>query len=147
MKTLWNEALTGASSSVFANALVYPLDVIATRSQNKIACKPKSIYAGIKLSLVQTFLSSYFYFYFYAWVRHVLYFLEGNIIGELSLGALAGAMSRMITTPISVLAKRKQVGGKDVTYKDALSVVLKEKGIRGMWSGLKASLVLTVYSI
>ena len=77
------------------------------------------------------------------------------VVDELSVGFLAGAFSKFLTTPIANLVTRKQTSsmlssrdpGKD-TEQDSLrsiaSQIRAEKGVQGFWSGYSASLVLTL---
>ena len=130
-------ALAGAVSAVIANAIVYPIDVMATNSQTSTS-QPIKYYAGITSSLTQTFLSNYTYFLFYS----ALYKLNKSrtVAMNLLMGAFAGALSRWITTPISVLATTQQTHGKSTTF----AKIIKERGVLGLWSGFNASLVLTI---
>jgi adenine nucleotide transporter 17 len=65
---------------------------------------------------------------------------------ELSLGALAGALAQLFTIPVSVIATRQQLASKS-EHKSVLATgaeIVREDGIRGLWKGLKPSLVLTI---
>ncbi|KAI8915578.1 mitochondrial carrier domain-containing protein [Gorgonomyces haynaldii] len=138
------KAGTGSLSAVVASAIVYPLDVVTTRSQTPSQGKT-AIYAGISMSLFQTFLSSFSYFYIYAFVQRIYKHTTTkppSVWMELFLGAVAGALSRIATTPIGVLTTRKQTS--NTTYLKALVHILKSKGVFGLWAGFSASLVLTV---
>ena len=75
---------------------------------------------------------------------------------ELSVGFLAGAFSKFLTTPIANIVTRKQTSsmissrnpGKDTDQDSLRSIALQiraEKGVQGFWSGYSASLVLTLY--
>ncbi|KAJ5899638.1 Mitochondrial substrate/solute carrier [Penicillium taxi] len=72
------------------------------------------------------------------------------ILDELVIGVVAGAFSKLFTTPLSNIVTRKQTGArKDPTYKnlstrEIASRICAEKGLRGLWSGYSASLVLTL---
>ncbi|KAJ2999946.1 ADP/ATP carrier protein [Globomyces sp. JEL0801] len=109
-----NDALTGAISAVLANSMVYPLDVGL-----------RGIYTGI------------------SYLHHRL-FKQTSTLMELLMGALAGGLSRSLTTPISVITTRKQLEEKETTYIDSIDLIYKEDGIVGFWRGYQASLVLTV---
>jgi len=66
---------------------------------------------------------------------------------ELSLGAVAGALAQLFTIPISVVTTRQQTqpkGDKKSMIATAKEVVHGEHGWTGLWSGMKASLVLVV---
>ncbi|KAI8902618.1 mitochondrial carrier domain-containing protein [Globomyces pollinis-pini] len=155
-----NDALTGAISAVLANSMVYPLDVITARQQLakrsldkftilKLLYRSRGlrgIYTGISVSLFQTFCSNFTYFYFYSWIKYLHHrlFKQTSTLMELLMGALAGGLSRSLTTPISVITTRKQLEEKETTYIDSIDLIYKEDGIVGFWRGYQASLVLTV---
>lgn len=166
-------ALNGSTSSVIANALVYPLDVITTKVQvkdtEKSATKPESLskkksklqiiseiikdrgisglYIGIDFSLLQTFWSNFGYFYFYSWIKRLYfrYYKTSSVGTDLLLGAIAGGISRAFTTPISVITTRLQAGSKqNLSSRDIWNQIWKDEGISGLWRGLNASLILTI---
>ena len=77
------------------------------------------------------------------------------VVDELSVGFLAGAFSKFLTTPIANLVTRKQTSsmlssrdpGKDTDQGSLHSIAMQiraEKGVQGFWSGYSASLVLTL---
>ncbi|KAJ5168416.1 uncharacterized protein N7482_004010 [Penicillium canariense] len=70
---------------------------------------------------------------------------------ELAVGMVAGAFSKLFTTPLSNIVARKQTaarkgaqGGKDASTADIASQIRAEKGLGGFWSGYSASLILTL---
>ncbi|KAJ3356580.1 ADP/ATP carrier protein [Kappamyces sp. JEL0680] len=158
------DALAGSSSSVLANAIVYPLDVVTTRVQMRERPAEKKqtkwqliskiikerglagLYAGMDVSLLQTFWSNFGYFYFYSWIKRLYsrYSKTTNIAIELFQGALAGAISRAFTTPISVVTTRLQASDKSEDYRSVVQSILKEDGVAGFWRGFQASLILTI---
>ncbi|KAI8837867.1 mitochondrial carrier domain-containing protein [Chytridium lagenaria] len=130
----FGEACSGAAGALFANAAVYPLDVVATRlqvqSKSLSALDPRQklyknqidaliriareegltgLYSGMAAGLTQTVASNFAYFYVYSVIRR-LYMKHANpnpsTIAELILGAVAGGISRTFTTPISVITTR-----------------------------------------
>ena len=77
------------------------------------------------------------------------------VMDELSVGFLAGAFSKFLTTPIANIVTRKQTfsmlsgreAGNETDEGSLRSIALKiraEKGVRGFWSGYSASLILTL---
>ena len=77
------------------------------------------------------------------------------VLEELSVGFLAGAFSKFLTTPIANIVTRKQTSSmltarspdKDTGQGSVRSIALQiqsEKGLPGFWSGYSASLVLTL---
>ncbi|MCJ1473044.1 hypothetical protein MMC13_001693 [Lambiella insularis] len=77
-------------------------------------------------------------------------------LDELSVGFLAGAFSKLLTTPIANIVTRKQTASmlaardtdnsskKSATVSSIAAQIRSEKGLRGFWSGYSASLVLTL---
>ncbi|KAI8617496.1 mitochondrial carrier domain-containing protein [Chytriomyces sp. MP71] len=186
--SLVGEALTGSLSAVAANAVVFPLDVVAARLQVQskalAALKQRDasggegkdraytsqldalvriareegiangLFAGMAVSLTQTAASAFLYFLFYAFVRRayvrVLDRRAGKIgmrpstTAELTLGAIAGALSRAVTNPISVISTRLQTAASSTTAISVVKDVVDSDGILGLWRGFPASLILTV---
>lgn len=77
------------------------------------------------------------------------------VIDELSVGFLAGAFSKFLTTPIANIVTRKQtssmLSGRDPgkgtdqgSLRSIASRIQAEKGVQGFWSGYSASLMLTL---
>lgn len=74
------------------------------------------------------------------------------------MGAAAGACARVFTTPISNVVTRKQTASlitsdgssdrsqspTDLSFAEVLHVIRAEKGLRGLWAGYGATLVLTL---
>ncbi|KAI9926420.1 hypothetical protein MW887_004185 [Aspergillus wentii] len=65
---------------------------------------------------------------------------------ELMVGVLAGAVSKLFTTPLANIVTRKQTQGgeKNVSTRDIAAQIKAEKGLRGFWSGYSATLILTL---
>ncbi|CAH7686609.1 mitochondrial carrier domain-containing protein [Phakopsora pachyrhizi] len=116
-------------------------------------------YRGFLASMLNTFSMQFAYFYWYTVVRKtykstVLSKHPGKTstqnlgIGvELALGALAGAIAQIFTIPVSVVATRQQLENSRSAGKSLLrtaSEIVKDDGLRGLWRGLKPSLVLTI---
>ncbi|KZF21686.1 mitochondrial carrier [Xylona heveae TC161] len=78
------------------------------------------------------------------------------VLDELGIGVLAGAFSKLVTTPISNIVTRKQTAAmiaarsstatasQSLSVKDIALQIREEKGISGFWSGYSASLILTL---
>ncbi|KAJ3332135.1 ADP/ATP carrier protein [Blyttiomyces sp. JEL0837] len=170
--TPFGDACAGSASALFANALVYPIDVIATRlqiqSRSLSALDPSikpyhgqldaffrivkeegvgGLYKGIVAGLSQTVAR-------YSAIRKFYAKRTNNAIPstatELLLGALAGGISRTFITPISVVTTRQQTTTSSSSNSHSqyfLTILLKiarTEGIHKLWSGLPASLVLTI---
>ena len=74
---------------------------------------------------------------------------------ELSVGFLAGAFSKLFTTPIANIVTRKQASSmlaarspqkssNPATVRSIALQIRSEKGLQGFWSGYSASLILTL---
>jgi len=110
------------------------------------------LYAGMAGSLLGVATTNFAYFYWYSVVR-TLYLTRANITtapstaAELSLGAVAGALAQLFTSPIAVVTTRQQTqpkGEKKGMLATAKEVIDSEDGWTGLWRGMKASLVLVV---
>ncbi|KAL4780961.1 hypothetical protein BJX76DRAFT_350516 [Aspergillus varians] len=66
------------------------------------------------------------------------------VLDELAIGVLAGAFSKLFTTPLSNIVARKQTSKTSCSSSDIASKIRSEKGIGGFWSGYSASLILTL---
>lgn len=92
-------------------------------------------------------ISNFVYFY----VFHLLKRLRGrdsqSALGDLLLGALAGSVNVLATTPFWVVNTRIKMNGISCTlpYKNlfgGLQYIAKHEGVQALWSGTKASLLL-----
>lgn len=111
------------------------------------------LYSGIFGSLLGVASTNFAYFYWYSTVRE-LYFdkiqksrTAPSTAIELSIGAVAGALAQLFTIPVSVVTTRQQTqprGQKKGMMATAKEVIDSEDGVRGLWRGLKASLILVV---
>lgn len=110
------------------------------------------LYAGLGSSLIGTASTNFTYFYCYSLIRenyNKRYNPRGGTLStalELVLGAAAGALTTLITTPVSVITTRQQTlpqserEGVIATCKS----IIAEEGIQGLWRGIQPSLVLCV---
>jgi hypothetical protein len=123
------------------------------------------LYRGIAGSLIGVASTNFAYFYWYSVVR-TLYVSTSrkqqrrdgrrhstrlapppslDTSAELALGALAGALAQLFTIPVSVITTRQQTQKKGEAkglIETGKEVVSGDDGVRGLWRGLKASLVL-----
>ena len=110
------------------------------------------LYSGINGSLIGVASTNFAYFYWYSIVRTLYVSTQGlarppSTATELSLGAIAGAMAQVFTIPVSVVTTRQQTqpkGDKKGLFDTGREVIDSEDGWKGLWRGLKASLVLVV---
>ncbi|KAI9489580.1 mitochondrial carrier domain-containing protein [Zychaea mexicana] len=110
------------------------------------------LYAGLGSSLIGTASTNFTYFYCYSLVRDLYnknYNPGGGTLSaalELLLGAAAGAMTTLVTTPIAVLTTRQQTLPSDERQGvfATCATILSEEGIAGLWKGIRPSLILCV---
>ncbi|KAI6167964.1 mitochondrial carrier [Pisolithus thermaeus] len=124
-------------------------------------------YSGFAATMLNTFSTQYAYFFFYSFIRTAYTkrltskLPKGSkppplsTAAELTLGAIAGALSQIFTIPVSVIATRQQIGNDgeakelqeiqdDNSFLNVAREIIREDGITGLWRGLKPSMVLTV---
>ncbi|KAI9261978.1 mitochondrial carrier domain-containing protein [Sporodiniella umbellata] len=166
-------ATVGSAGAMFASTLVYPLDIIKTRIQvqakedgdeehyksaldgiRRIVEKEgiSGLYAGLGSSLIGTASTNFTYFYCYSFLRENYnrrYNPSGGTLStalELILGAAAGALTTLITTPVSVITTRQQTlpANERQGVLATAQTIYREEGIEGLWKGIRPSLVLCV---
>lgn len=118
-------------------------------------------YVGVLSDTSKTIADSFLFFLAYNFLRQSrIRSLKSSskhlpALDELSVGFLAGAFSKLLTTPIANVVTRKQTSSmltarRPETGTDQGSVrsialqIRAEKGLPGFWSGYSASLVLTL---
>ena len=118
-------------------------------------------YTGLGPDTSKTIADSFLFFLAYTFLRQNRLRTRNAhasrlpVIDELSVGFLAGAFSKFLTTPVANIVTRQQasfrsVGEESLPHSDDQSVksiflrIRTEKGLRGLWSGYSASLVLTL---
>ncbi|KAI9346730.1 mitochondrial carrier domain-containing protein [Zopfochytrium polystomum] len=174
-------AVAGAVGAAFANAVVYPLDLQGDEIESGSITEdrptpykgtvdafarilreegPAGLYRGLPAVLTQTVVSNFCYFFWYDIVRksyaRAFPRTPATTATELFLGALAGALSRLMTTPISVISTRYAVVSHIPFSQQAstqtppppfhhiLRDLVNTSGILALWGGYSASVVLTV---
>ncbi|KAL8689251.1 MAG: hypothetical protein Q9218_005034 [Villophora microphyllina] len=117
-------------------------------------------YAGLVPDTIKTIADSFLFFLAYNYLRQTRLKARGTavrhlpVLDELGVGFLAGAFSKLWTTPIANIVTRQQAASMMSNYKHSqhgkssirsvASKIRSEKGLRGFWSGYSASLVLTL---
>ncbi|CAO3691777.1 unnamed protein product [Rhizopus stolonifer] len=166
-------ATAGSAGAMFASSIVYPLDIIKTRIQvqakdgsgedhynsawdgiKRIVEKEgiSGLYAGLGSSLIGTASTNFTYFYCYSFLRenyNKRYNPGRGTLStalELTLGAAAGALTTLITTPVSVITTRQQTlpASERQDVIGTAKTIYEEEGIEGLWKGIRPSLVLCV---
>ena len=121
-------------------------------------------YQGILEDTTKTVADSFLFFLAYNFIRnqrlqaHKSSTRSLPVIDELSVGFIAGAFSKLLTTPISNIVTRKQTASmmsnrsgsaeepsvKPTSARAIAHQIYGEKGLAGFWSGYSASLILTL---
>lgn len=110
------------------------------------------LYAGLGSSLLGTASTNFTYFYCYSMIRE-LYNKRYNPAGgtlstalELLLGAAAGALTTLVTTPVALVTTRQQTlpsNERQSVLRTCMSII-NDEGIGGLWKGIQPSLILCV---
>lgn len=120
-----------------------------------------AFYVGLLQDTSKTIADSFLFFLLYNFLRQSrLKYHKGSAkhlsaIDELGVGFLAGAFSKLCTTPIANIVTRKQslsmisarstkLKPHDISVRAIAHKIKTEKGLPGFWSGYSASLVLTL---
>jgi hypothetical protein len=110
------------------------------------------LYAGLGSSLIGTASTNFTYFYCYSMLRenyNKRYNPGGGTLStslELILGAAAGALTTLITTPVSVITTYQQTlpPAEREDFIGTCKTIFREEGVNGLWKGIQPSLVLCV---
>lgn len=120
-----------------------------------------AFYVGVVQDTVKTIADSFLFFLAYNFLRQSRLQSRKDsakrlpVMDELSIGFIAGALAKLITTPMANIVTRKQslsmITGRspdlksyDTSTRSIALQIKSEKGLRGFWSGYSASLVLTL---
>lgn len=102
---------------------------------------------------------SFVFFLAYSFIRNTRQRSKGTknlpMTEELGIGMVAGAISKLFTTPVQNVVTRKQTAAMlakdqsstaspDFSTKDIALQIREEKGLLGFWAGYSASLILTL---
>ncbi|KAI1397192.1 mitochondrial carrier [Hypoxylon fuscum] len=120
----------------------------------------KAFYTGLGQDAIKSVLDSFLFFLFYEWFRSIRLAARQRrrgadrltslaVLEELAVGMAAGACSKLFTTPISNVVTRKQTtslvdADGEVSVRQIIGNIRKEKGFTGLWSGYSANLVLAL---
>ncbi|KAJ2968551.1 hypothetical protein NQ176_g9122 [Zarea fungicola] len=162
-------AISGSFGTAASTAILAPLDLVTTRLKvqrqlenygqyNGIIDAFKNIlkhegfsalYNGIGTDVTKSVIDSFLFFGFYNFLRQRGGRSPG-ILQELAFGSIAGAASRACTAPLSnVVARRQMSPSNDDGETESLGKVLagmqrEGGGIKALWKGYSATLVLTL---
>ncbi|KAK0753207.1 mitochondrial carrier domain-containing protein [Schizothecium vesticola] len=159
-------ATAAAAGTLVSTLLTYPLDLVTTRLkvQRQLPLvpsdpnpsllsafrailhdsdgDPRALYAGLQLDLVKSVVDSFLFFLFYTYLAtHATHGKNHPLI----TGAVAGAATKLVTTPVANVVTRRQLSPTSPTQTSSFwddLVVLRREG--GLWAGYGASAVLAV---
>lgn len=119
-----------------------------------------AFYAGCLQDTLKTMADAFLFFLAYNFIRRGRLNSQNAkrlpMHEELSVGMLAGAFAKFLTTPVSQIVTRMQVASMvaardststvspELSAKDIALQIRHEKGFLGFWSGYSASLILTI---
>jgi hypothetical protein len=124
----------------------------------------QAFYAGLNSDVVKHIADAFLFFLVYSATKDRMLKRQGDkqlpVLKELSVGILAGAVSKAITQPISNIVVRQQTaalvaardptsiitpfGSRKLSAKDVALQIRTEKGIAGFWAGYGGQLILTL---
>ncbi|PVU88018.1 hypothetical protein BB559_005774 [Furculomyces boomerangus] len=167
-------ALAGAGGGIFSLAATYPLVTVSSRLQvqrtnpeatkydgnvdafKKILSKEgiPGLFSGLESAVFGAAVTNGVYYYFFESVRKRFMELSNsknmNIKESLITGAIAGAMTTIITNPIWVVNTRAMVREKSASQKSSKSTfqelkeIIKTDGLASLWQGIAPALILVI---
>lgn len=117
----------------------------------------KAFYPGLTQDTAKTVADNFLFFLAYSFFRqrrirarfgaqrarrHASVVLP--VLDELTIGVLAGSLSKLFTTPLANIVTRKQTAASSKNTREIAAQIRSEKGIKGFWSGYSATLILTL---
>jgi len=164
------QVLAGAVAGLTTTVLLYPLDLIkvrfqafegrtglgATSSTYKTSAGAAlsavrsdgalSLYQGLGPSVLANTASWALYFVLYEELKRRLGAAEDSL-RQGAAGAAAGACAVVLTNPVWVLKTRMQLDAararRYASMRQALSLVLRAEGVRGLYAGVLPAMMLT----
>lgn len=108
-----------------------------------------SLYRGLVPVMQSSCISNFVYFYVFHLLKSYRSREAQSAAGDLLLGALAGSVNVLSTTPFWVVNTRLKMKGisGDLPYNDLISglkYIARTEGFQKLWSGTTASLMLVV---
>lgn len=177
-------ATSGALGTAISKLITYPLDLVVARLQVQKQLQGENerprydgildaiekiyeregglpaFYNGVPHEVFKGVTDSFLFFLAYSYVRQSRLAANGGrkslgALEEIGVGVVAGAFSKLCTTPIQNIVTRKQTAAMTAldgstgippasSTRDIAYEIRKEKGLQGFWSGYSASLILTL---
>ncbi|XP_011695420.1 PREDICTED: solute carrier family 25 member 38-like isoform X2 [Wasmannia auropunctata] len=155
--------LAGSFSGTFSTILFQPLDLVKTRLQSRVngpVGSPKNgmlgtvshivqkenifgLWRGMTPSITRVIPGVGLYFSSLHWLKHAFNLEEPlTALQAISLGITARSMSGALLIPITVVKTRFESGVyKYSSISEALTLIYKQEGVRGLSSGLVPTLL------
>ncbi|XP_029178080.1 mitochondrial glycine transporter-like isoform X2 [Nylanderia fulva] len=155
--------LAGSFSGTFSTILFQPLDLVKTRLQNRVNTSVESprngmlgtvaniiqkenvfgLWKGMTPSITRVIPGVGLYFSSLHWLKHALDLEESlTALQAIALGITARSMSGALLIPITVVKTRFESGVyKYNSISEALWLIYKQEGVRGLSSGLVPTLL------
>lgn len=148
------DALSGAVAGMFSLLVMYPLDTFKSRQQLVGKVQHTSLiryYDGLGIGLVSDGAQQASYYYFYTLLKKLYtqhYHTHPSTSAALTIGSVAGALNMILTSPLSTIHTRMQTcsltSDDKPTVINTAKEIVQSKGVLGLWSGLRTSLILVV---
>lgn len=168
-------AISGAAGGVTAMTVFFPLDTVRSRLQVEDSREAKNtietmkdlieeegigtLYRGLEPVLISLCCSNFVYFYSFHGLRTLVSSKSAsyNALRDLAVGAVAGVINVVLTTPLWVANSRLKMQGAKISEKDrkslnkhpqydgiidALIKISSTEGYNALWSSMIPSLLL-----
>ncbi|KAM3509701.1 hypothetical protein MY11210_006207 [Beauveria gryllotalpidicola] len=159
-------ALSGSFGTATSTAVLAPLDLVTTRLKVQrqlddhaqytgVLDAFRSIlrdeglgtfYSGLGTDVAKSIIDSFLFFGFYNLLRQRSGKAPG-VLQEVAFGMLAGASSKACTAPLSNVVARRQMTPSEEEMRSVtqtLRDMRREGGVKALWAGYSATLVLTL---
>jgi hypothetical protein len=121
-----------------------------------------AFYTGCAPDVAKGLADSFLFFLAYTYLRQREQRRHGHslpVMRELGVGVVAGALAKLVTTPLqniitrqqtaALIAARSPLSGSatrsdKLTISDVASQIRRERGLQGFWAGYSASIILTL---
>lgn len=167
-------ALAGAGGGIISMAVTYPLITVGTRLQvqrnsqdtnsytgnidalQKILANEgiSGLFSGLESAIFGAAVTNGVYYYFFETVKSAFNRKTMSTGQSMVSGAVAGAMTCIITNPIwvvntrlTVKQKRQRDGEQAPSTLQAFTEIIKEDGVLSLWQGLIPALILVINPI